>query len=270
VKVPANALIGVALVALLVAASLLATVWTPYDPLLLDLPARLSPPSLKHWFGTDEYGRDVLSRVMAGASISAMLAGLTVSFAVITGTLIGVVAGYVGGWTDRILMVVNDALLAFPSILIAMALMMVVGSNKYGIVLALGLAYMPSIVRITRSTTLSLREKEFVEASLSIGGSHSYTMLRHVLPNSLAPIAVMASSLFGWVLLVESALSFLGIGVPPPAPTWGNMLAAGRPYLEQCLWLGLAPGICIALAVLGFNLLGDALRDRLDPRMASR
>jgi len=193
---------------------------------------------------------------------------LTVTFAVVIGAAVGVITGYVRGWTDRIIMAVNDALLAFPGILLALAVMIVVGANKFGIVLALGLAYVPSVVRVMRGTVLSLREKEYIEASRVIGNSESYSMLRHVLPNSLAPVAVLATSMFGWVLLAESALSFLGLGVPPPAPTWGNMLAASRPYMETATWLSVAPGLCIALTLLGINLLGDSLRDRLDPRMA--
>jgi peptide/nickel transport system permease protein len=205
---------------------------------------------------------------MAGAGASVTVAFLTVVFAVIIGAALGVITGYMRGWTDRIIMAVNDALLAFPGILLALAVMIVVGANKFGIVLALGLAYIPSVVRVVRGTVLSIREKEYIEASRVIGNSESYSMLRHVLPNSLAPVAVLATSMFGWVLLAESALSFLGLGVPPPAPTWGNMLAASRPYMESAAWLSIAPGLCIALTLLGINLLGDSLRDRLDPRMA--
>jgi peptide/nickel transport system permease protein len=205
---------------------------------------------------------------MAGAEASVTVAVLTVLFAVIAGALLGTVTGFLRGWTDRIIMAVNDALLAFPGILLALGLMVVVGASKYGIILALGLAYTPSVVRVVRGTVLSIREREYVEASRMIGNGELYTMLRHVLPNCVAPVAVLATSMFGWVLLAESALSFLGLGVPPPAPTWGNMLASSRPYMESAVWLGIAPGLCIALTLLGVNLLGDSLRDRLDPRMA--
>jgi peptide/nickel transport system permease protein len=167
-------------------------------------------------------------------------------------------------------MVVNDAMLAFPGILLALAIMVVLGPGQASIVVALGLAYTPAVVRVVRGQVLSLRETEFVEASRMIGNSEAYTMLRHVLPNCIAPIAVLATSMFGWAVLSESALSFLGLGVPPPAATWGNMLSAARGYMESALWLSLAPGLCIALTLLGVNLLGDALRDRFDPRMALR
>lgn len=264
----ANALIGGALMAIILGAAALALVWTPFDPLGINLRARFAPPSPTYLFGADEFGRDVLSRAMAGALSSTSISFLTVSFAVICGTAIGVVTGYVRGWTDRAIMTVNDTLLAFPGMLLALGLMAVIGPNRYGIILALGIAYTPSVVRVVRGTVMSIREREYVEASRVLGNGEIYTMVRHVLPNAIAPIAVLATSMFGWVILSESALSFLGLGVPPPAPTWGNMLAGARPYLQSAPWLGIAPGLCIAVTLLGINLLGDALRDRLDPRMA--
>ncbi|MDQ2140602.1 ABC transporter permease [Alcaligenaceae bacterium B3P038] len=267
-KLSANAIIGGVIVALVVTVALVAIFWTPFNPLVLNMRLKLGAPSAAHWLGTDEFGRDVLSRLMAGASTSALVSILTVGFAVIVGTIVGVVAGFVRGWTDRILMTFNDTLLAFPGILLALGMMIVVGANKWGIVLALGFAYTPTVVRVVRGTVLSLREREYVEASRMIGNSAAYTMFRHVLPNCVAPVAVLATSMFGWVLLSESALSFLGLGVPPPAPTWGNMLAGARPYIQTAVWLGVAPGLCIALTLLGINLLGDYVRDRLDPRMA--
>jgi peptide/nickel transport system permease protein len=267
-KMRANTAIGGFLMTVLLGTAVTAMFWTPFDPLRVNLRARLQPPSSLYWLGTDEFGRDVLSRLMAGAGTSVTVSLLTVAFAVVIGAALGVVTGYVRGWTDRAIMAVNDALLAFPGILLALAVMIIVGANKFGIVLALGLAYIPSVVRVVRGTVLSIREKEYIEASRVIGNSETYSMFRHVLPNSLAPVAVLATSMFGWVLLAESALSFLGLGVPPPAPTWGNMLSAARPYMESAAWLSIAPGLCIALTLLGINLLGDSLRDRLDPRMA--
>jgi peptide/nickel transport system permease protein len=261
-------LIGGTLMALVLGTALTAAFWTPFDPLRINLRARLQPPSSLYWLGTDEFGRDVLSRVMTGAGTSVAVALLTVALAVSVGVVVGVVTGYLRGWTDRIIMAVNDALLAFPGILLALAMMIVLGANKSGLVLALGLAYLPSVARVVRGTVLSVREKEYIEASRVIGNSELYSMVRHVLPNAVAPVAVLATSMFGWVLLAESALSFLGLGVPPPAPTWGNMLAASRPYMETAAWLSIAPGLCIAMTLLGINLLGDSLRDRLDPRMA--
>ncbi|MGE8637493.1 MAG: ABC transporter permease [Achromobacter sp.] len=262
-----NALIGGGLLLVLVALALLGLVWTPYDPLKLNLSLRLQAPSALHWLGTDEFGRDVLSRLIIGASTSLWISLLSVGVALVSGTLIGMLAGYLRGWTDRILMMFNDALLAFPGILLALGIMAVLGASQYSIVLALGMAYTPSVVRVVRGSVLSLREREFIEASRVIGNSELYTMFRHIVPNCLAPVCVLATSMFGWALLSESALSFLGLGVPPPAATWGSMLAASRPYIASAAWLGVFPGVLISVALLGINLFGDALRDRLDPRM---
>jgi peptide/nickel transport system permease protein len=262
-----NALVGGALIGTLLAVAGIGALWTPYDPLRLSFRYKLAPPSSMYWLGTDEFGRDVLSRLMAGAATSVWISILTVALAVVLGTIIGLFSGYMRGWVDRVIMAFNDALLAFPGILLALGLLAVVGANKYGIIVALGIAYAPSVARIVRGTVLSLREKEFIAASRVMGNSEAFTMARHILPNCIAPLTVLATSMFGYVLLAESALSFLGLGVPPPAPTWGNMLAGARPYIGQAMWLGIFPGLCISLTLLGINLLGDAVRDRLDPRM---
>ena len=264
---PANAVIGGGLLVALIALALMGLVWSPFDPLKIDLIARFQAPSAAHWLGTDEFGRDVFSRLLIGARTSLWVSLLTVTVAVLAGTLIGMLAGYLRGWTDRVLMMFNDSLLAFPGILMALGIMAIIGASKYGIVLALGIAYTPSVVRVVRGTVLSLRELEYIEASRVIGNSELYTMLRHIAPNCLAPLCVLATSMFGWALLSESALSFLGLGVPPPAATWGNMLASSRPYIASAPWLGVFPGLFICLTLLAINLFGDALRDRLDPRM---
>jgi peptide/nickel transport system permease protein len=262
----ANGWIGGTLVGVLLAASLLSLVWLPADPLAIDLPARLLPPGDGHLLGTDELGRDVASRLLRAATGSATVAIATTVLALVIGGGLGLLAGWFRGWPDRVLMGLNDALLAFPSILFALALIVILGTGTGSLIVALTLAYAPAVVRLVRGSVLSVREKEYVEASTSIGNSAGYTMLRHVLPNCLAPLIVLGTSMFGWVLLTESALSFLGLGVPPPAPTWGNMLAGSRAFFDSAPWLGIAPGACVALAMLGTNLLGDALRDRFDPR----
>jgi len=266
-RIPLNALIGIVIVALIAAAALVSLVWTPHDPLRINFGSRLKLPGGRYLLGTDEFGRDELSRLMAGAATSVWIAVLTVTFSIVAGSIVGVLTGFLRGWTDRIVMAFNNALLAFPGLLLALGLLAVVGANQYGIVLALGLAYTPSVTRIVRGTVLSLREKEFIESSRVLGNSELYTMVRHVLPNCTAPLTVLATSMFGWVILAESALSFLGLGVPPPAPTWGNMLASARPFMAQASYLSILPGLCIALTLLGINLLGDAVRDWLDPRM---
>ncbi len=261
-----STLIGLTLMGCLVLTVLVGFVWTPYDPIAIDLDHTLNAPSWAHWLGTDEFGRDVLSRAMLGARISSTIAICVVAIAVTAGLMLGAVAGFLRGWVDRVLMALADAVLAFPGILLALALVAVVGGNLGSIILALSIAYLPSVIRVTRSAVLSIREREYIEASKVVGDGALYTLMRHVLPNALPPVIVLATSLFGWVVLSESALSFLGVGVPPPAPTWGNMLASARPYMETAPWLSLAPGICIAVALLGINLTGDGLRDWLDPR----
>jgi len=266
-RIPLNALLGLAIVGVILLAAIGGAVWTPHDPLRINFGSRLKPPGGAYLLGTDEFGRDELSRLMAGASTSVWISLLTVSFSIVAGSIVGVLTGFLRGWTDRIVMAFNNALLAFPGLLLALGLLAVVGANQYGIVLALGLAYTPSVTRIVRGTVLSLREKEFIESSRVLGNSELYTMGRHVLPNCTAPLTVLATSMFGWVILAESALSFLGLGVPPPAPTWGNMLASARPFMAQASYLSILPGLCIALTLLGINLLGDAVRDWLDPRM---
>jgi len=260
------AVVGGLLLGLLVAAVLISLVWTPVDPLAIDLAAPLAPPSARHWLGSDEFGRDVLSRAMVGARISVGIALSTVACSLAAGTVVGVAAGFLRGPVDRLAMTVNDALLAFPGMLLALGVIAVFGAGATRIVFALALAYLPSVVRVVRGAVLSIREREYVEASRVMGNSEAYSMIRHVAPNASPQIAVLATSMFGWVLLAESALSFLGVGVPAPAPTWGNMLASARPYLDTAAWLGVAPGVCIAATLLGVNLVSDALRDRFDPR----
>ncbi|WP_066811272.1 ABC transporter permease [Sphingomonas asaccharolytica] len=261
-----HSLLGVGLVGALLVVVLLGLVWLPYDPLAIDLDHTLAAPSLAHWLGTDEFGRDVASRAMLGARISLLIAIQTVAISIVIGTALGLVVGFLRGWTERVIMTFSDALLAFPGILLALALIAVIGSSRHSIVIALAVAYLPATIRVVRGSVISIREREYVEASRVAGDSALYTMWRIVLPNALPPILVLATSLFGWVILSESALSFLGVGVPPPLPTWGNMLSSARPYMYAASWLSIAPGLCIVATLLGINMLGDALRDRLDPR----
>lgn len=262
-----NLLTGGSVMVFVSAAALTALVWTPHDPLAMGFSTRLRPPGGVFPLGTDEFGRDLLSRLMTGAVPSLGISLLAVVTALAIGTILGVVSGYWRGWPDRLLMLLNDALMAFPGILLALGLLAVLGASVRGIVFALGLAFTPAVARIVRGTVISVREREFIDASHVMGNSDLVTLCRHILPNCIAPVIVLATSMMGWALLAESALSFLGLGLAPPAPTWGNMLSASRSFLSQAPWLGIFPGIAISLTLLAINLLGDGLRDLLDPRM---
>ncbi|HEM7852754.1 TPA: ABC transporter permease [Burkholderia multivorans] len=261
---------GAALLAAPLLAGLAAIWWTPYGTTTMDFAHRFAPPNAAHWLGTDEFGRDVLSRLMKGALISMSISLETMLAASLLGAMLGAMAGYFRGPFERVMNTLTNALLAFPGIMLALGVMMTVGQNQTGLVTALTLAFIPSIYRVARSSAFSVSRREFVEASVLMGNGTTYTLIRHVLPNCLSPLVVIATSVFGWSILSESALSFLGMGVPPPAPSWGNMLAAARPFMATDTWLALFPGLCIAGVLLGVNLLGDALRDRFDPRTEAR
>ena len=238
-----SALIGIPLVGALLLTIGIGLFWMPYDPIAIDLAHPLGAPALRHWFGTDQFGRDVLSRSMLGARISVLIALATVVVAITVGTALGLLAGYLRGWTDRLLMMITDAVLAFPGILLALALIAVLGSSDGSIILALSTAYTPSVVRVVRATVLSIREREFIEASRSAGDSSLQTISRHILPNVLPPVVVLATSLFGWAMLSESALSFLGWAFrhrlprgetccQSPVPTW--TLRVGSASFRAC------------------------------------
>lgn len=262
-----NALFGGAVVVTLIVLAIFGPWIAPHDPLRLNLVARMKPVGSEFLLGTDEFGRDLLSRLIYGARTSGWIAFATVLFAMVSGTIFGVAAGFFRGWTDRLIMMINDAMLAFPGLLLALGFMAVFGASRNGIIVALGLAYMPVVVRVVRSTVMSLREREYVDASRVTGNSELVTMTRHILPNCVAPLTVLATTMFGWIILSESALSFLGLGVPPPEPSWGNMLSTARPYIGQAPHLIVLPGLCISITLLGVNMLGDAIRDWLDPKM---
>lgn len=262
-----NAVVGSALVAIMLVAALVGILHTPYDPIAIDFQQRLSAPSATHWLGTDEWGRDVISRLLSGAVVSVGIAAMTSLIATSTGALIGAACGFYGRWLDKAVVAVMDALLAFPSLIMALAVVTIFGAGPYTPVLALSIAYLPSVVRVVRAAVLGLRRRDFVDASTIMGNSRRFTLFRHILPNTLAPVIVLATSIFGWALLAESALSFLGLGVPPPAASWGGMLADSRVYFEDAPWLALAPGFALSMSLLGINLFGDALRDYFDPRM---
>lgn len=259
-------LVGAVLVALDLLVAALAPALAPADPLALDVPARLRAPGPGHWFGTDDFGRDVLSRVLHGARISVLVGGFVVLLSVVAGLVAGLAAGYYRR-LDGVLMRVMDGLMAFPAIILAIALMASLGPSLRNVVVALGVVYTPRIARIVRGSVLVVRELPYVEAARALGVSDPGIVLRHVLPNCLSPVIVQATFIFALAVLGEAALSFLGVGAPPFVPSWGNILAEGRLYIQQAPWLTLFPGAAIMATILGLNLFGDGLRDMLDPKL---
>jgi peptide/nickel transport system permease protein len=262
--------VGITIVLVMLVAAVLGAVMTPYDPTQVDFTARLAAPSLVHPLGTDEWGRDVLSRLLSGAAVTVATAGLTTIMATIAGSLLGALSGFVGGWLDRVVVAMMDALLAFPALVMAIAMTTILAGSALAPVIALGVAYLPYMVRVVRASVLTIRRRDFIKASRIMGNPPGYTLRRHILPNIAGPVLVMATALFGWSLLAESALSFLGLGLAPPAASWGSMLADSRNYFADAPWLAIAPGLAISISLLGINLLGDACRDRLDPTMRTQ
>lgn len=227
----------------------------------------LQPPSRSYWFGTDEYGRDIYSRVVHGARIEFVIAGIGVLIAMAIGIPAGLVAGYRGGWVDSVLMRLQDALLAFPSILFAILIVAARGASQQSIILTVGIIFIPRFARLVRASVLALKEEDFVTASRAIGATGRRLLWRHILPNALPAILVQVTLTMAVAVLVEAGLSYLGLGVQPPTATWGTMLKNAQSYPQQAPWFVLAPGICIFLLVLCLNTFGDGLRDRLDPRV---
>lgn len=262
-----NIVVGGSIIALVLIAALVGAIATPYDPTLVDFANRLAPPSWAHWLGCDEWGRDELSRVLSGAAVTVAVAGLTTLTATTLGSIVGIVAGYLGGWFDKAVVAVMDALLAFPALVMAIGLSTLLSGASLAPVIALSIAYLPYVVRIVRTGVLAIRQSDYIIASAIMGNRKSYTLARHVLPNVIGPVIVLSTALFGWALLAESALSFLGLGLAPPAASWGGMLSDSRNYFVDAPWLAVVPGLAISLSLLGINLLGDGCRDVLDPRM---
>jgi len=258
-------LVGVVLLAVTTVAGALAPLIAG-DPLRMEVSTRLTAPGAAHWFGTDDVGRDVWSRVVYGARLSLLVGGAVVVLALAVGLVCGLAAGY---WRrlDNPIMRVMDGMMAFPAIILAIALMASLGPSVTNVIVAIGIVYAPRVARIVRGSVLVIRETTYVEAARALGVADTTIVLRHVLPNCLSPVIVQGSFVFAAAVLTEAALSFLGVGVPPYVPSWGNSLAEGRLYLQQAPWLVLYPGAAIMLTIFGLNLLGDGLRDLLDPKL---
>jgi peptide/nickel transport system permease protein len=266
---PLNA-VGLALLLLVVGAALVGDRLVPLPPDRMSLLERLRPPTLAHPFGTDDYGRDLLSRVVAGAGISLQVAAVVLAVAVVAGTAVGAVAGYLGGLVDEVLMRVTDLFLAFPALILAAAIAATLGANLTTTMHALATVYWPWYARLVRGQILSLREREYVLAAQAVGVATRRILTRHLLPNVLPLIVLQASLDVGYVILATSGLSFLGLGAQPPTPEWGAMLTDARAYLRDAWWFPTFPGLALAITVFTFNVLGDGLRDWLDPRLRPR
>jgi peptide/nickel transport system permease protein len=258
--------LGAAIVLLVVAAAVAAPWLAPYDPLEIEPADRLHRPARTHLFGTDEFGRDILSRVLFGARLSLLVGGLVMLSAIGAGTVIGLAAGS-SPRADRLIMRIMDGVMAFPDILLAIALMAALGPSVRNVVLALSFVYTPRVARVVRASVLVIVNQEYVEAARAVGGSRARILARHVLANSVSPVIVQGTFVAAYAMLGEAALSFLGVGVPPETPTWGGIIAAGQVYLSQAWWISLFPGAAVILSVLALNLVGDGLRDFLDPRL---
>ncbi len=259
------ALTGLGIIALLVVVSVFASALAPFDPAEVRILDRLQAPGAGHWMGTDEFGRDIFSRVLFGARISLLISSMVVLSAGLVGALMGLLAGYFLGPVDFFVMRIVDGLMAFPALLLSLAIMAALGPDTVNLVIALAIVYVPGFARLTRNAVLTIRELEYVEASRAIGAGHLRIMFDHVLPNCLSPLIVQATVVFGYAILSEAALSFLGFGAPSKA-SWGAILSDGRDWMFKAPWISIYPGIAISLFVLGANLAGDGLRDILDPR----
>ena len=236
----------------------------------MDMRNRFSGPTLTHWLGTDNFGRDLWSRLIFGARISLTIACISVAMSCIIGTTVGLAAGYFGGWTDLILMRITDIFLGFPAIVLALAIVAVLGPGMVNVALAIIVVAWTEYARVVRATTLMLREQNYVQAAKALGANPARILFKEILPNAMGPIIVLASLGFGTAIISESALSFLGFGLPPPTPTWGWTLSYGTRFMRDEPWLAIIAGATIMVTVLGFNLLGDGLRDALDPRHLAR
>jgi len=262
-----SAVIGLVIVAIYFIVALFSKSLAPYSPVDQFPKDRMLPPNASYLLGTDEFGRDILSRLMHGATSSLRVSLLSVAIACLAGTTLGMVAGYSGALADIVIMRVMDLLFAFPSILLALFIVTALGPGSGNTILAIAIVYTPIFARVARGPVLDLKTREFVQSALVLGARHSRILLRHILPNLMPPILVQVSLALSWAMLTEAGLSFLGLGTIPPNPSWGSMLSDSRLMMELAPWMAVFPGLAIMFGVLGFNLLGDGLRDYLDPRL---
>lgn len=262
-----NVVLGAGILLVILTLTTVAPMISPYDPVEVNPRARLQPPSLEHPFGTDDFGRDVFTRVLYGGRVSLLVGLISISIACTLGTALGIIAGYYGGITDIVIMRLMDMMLAFPGILLALAIVAILGKSLPNVMIAVGISTIPVFTRIVRGSTLSTREMDYITAARALGSSSNRIMWRHVLPNVITPVIVVATNGIAGAIIAGAALSFLGLGAQPPTPEWGIMLSEGRVYLRAATWITTFPGLAIMVTVLAINLLGDGLRDVLDPRL---
>ena len=262
-----GAVFGLAVLAVIVIMSVFAPVLAPYDPLAQGVGPALQGPSAAHWAGTDSFGRDMLSRIIFGARIALVVGVVSVALAMLIGVTLGLAAGYYGGWLDAVVMRVMDGLFAFPIIILAIAMMAIMGFGVTNVIIAVAVGFIAPFARVTRADVLAVKEEPYIEAARLAGVSSPAVIVRHVLPNVMAPIIVQAALRVSGAIITESGLSFLGLGPPPPTPAWGSMIAEGRNFIVMAPHVSTFPGIALMLAIVGLNLLGDGLRDTLDPRL---
>ncbi|MDQ2783383.1 MAG: ABC transporter permease [Chloroflexota bacterium] len=261
------AMVGVVIVGFFLVIAVIGPKIAPYDPLKQTIRERFAPPSQAHWLGQDEFGRDILSRLLHGAWISFEVGVISVALAGIFGVVLGLVAGYWGGWLDTTLTLMMDVLNVFPSLLLAISLVAVLGNSLRNVFIAIAVTSIPAFMRIVRGSVLSVRQTPYIEAATSVGVPTGRILARHIFPNVTPPLIVHSSLTFAYAVLAEASLAYLGLGNRPPAPSWGSMLNSSYGFLETAPWVSIFPGVAIALTVLGFNLLGDGIRDALDPRL---
>lgn len=261
------ALFGLLITGLLIFVAILAPLIAPYSPTKMSLRERLSPPSASHLFGTDDAGRDILSRVIYGSRITLRICIIVVGLTLGIGTLLGILSGYIGGWVDELIMRLNDVFLAFPALILAMAIAAALGPSLQNAIIAMVVIWWPRYARVSRGQVLAIREIDYVTSARALGASPVRIMIRHILPNCISPIVVQATLDLGEVVLTAATLSFIGFGAQPPVPEWGAMISVGRNFIRDYWWYPTFPGLAILLTVMGFNLLGDAVRDVLDPRL---
>jgi peptide/nickel transport system permease protein len=265
-----SVVVGAVVMAGVIAMAVAGTIATPYDPTAFDSASRFTPPSMAHPFGTDQFGRDILSRILAGSHLTLLTGLLAVALSLIVGGTLGAIAGYVGGAFDLAVVALMDILLAFPAVLLALGIVAVLGPSGTNVVIAVGIANVPAFARVARASVISIRVRPYVKAAVALGCGNGRILVRHIVPNIAGPMIVLTMMSTATAILIGSTLSFLGLGAAPPTPEWGVMLSDSRAYIQLGWWLTVIPGIAVAVTVMGLNLIGDGLRDVLDPTARTR